>query len=1255
MTIRGSFLVTCGLLATAVFGHAQSTNASIYGTVADSSGAVMPKSNVVATNNKTGVALSTLTNEAGVYIFASLQPGEYSVSAEATGFRKAVSQHVQLEVSARISVDLKLELGAASESVTVESNSSPLETVNTSVSNVVTLQRVQELPLQNRDAGALVGLQAGVVGDNFNGVRSQSQNVTLEGVNIQETRYNGGSGNLTTSNSVDRVAEFRVSMAPADAEFGRGMAQVQMIGRSGTNEVHGSAFEFNRVTALSANSWFNNQLGRTSDGSLAAPRNFLIRNQFGARVGAPIRRNKTFVFFLYEAQRQKTKTTQNNTVFTASALKGDIRFFPGVRNGNATAAIPTVDLNGNPVAPVGAGGALQTVSVFGRDPNRMVPDPTGQVAKALQDYPLPNNYLRGDGLNTAGFYWQAPGTNDNNLYNLRLDHVLNQSTRLAFSMQLERANSFNGYRGQVFPLQPPDAGRSETNFYTLSTTTSIRPDLLNEFRVGVNRFIAGYDTPFSAEQNSVLPHIGPQPFFFIFQSVSNTYTSNNAPQGRISPLYQYSDSITWLKDRHAFKAGAEVRFDSSNGYNSFYALPGATTGPGNVPFTNLSTISGIGNNLTTAQNMLGDLSGSLGNWIQAFNSAGGKNPTYIPGEPVQRTWRQHEYNGFIKDDWKVSRKVTLNLGVRYEYYSPPFEANGKAAVPVNGTAGAFGISGTSYADAYRPGTLNGSLTQLVLVGHGSNYPDRTIYNRDYKTFLPAIGVSWCVNEKTVLRAGYAMSSDRNSLRNADTEAGSNPGMNSQITFTSADAMNLSNVGVPFAPTGQAMSIVPLTDRTQTLRIFETGLRNQSYQNWNISLQRQITRDSVLTVRYVGTKGSRLLSGVDLNQGDLFANGFADAFNVTRAGGQAPLFDKLFNGLAVPGQGNVNGTTIRGSDYARANSTFASYLANGNAGAFINNLNSSKLVGNVNGGLLAAAGLPENFFVTNPQFATVYLVGNHANSTYHALQVEFEKRFSRGWVYQGNYTWSKAIGENELGTTQYYDNAYRNPQNRAFDKRIMTFSRTHVFKSNGIWELPVGRNKQLLANVNRVVDGVVGGWKLSGILTMTSGRPFSVSAPVSTFTKSSTGNTPDVTGSLGKDAGELQFDGRGACYFCGFKQVADPSVALLTPALALQSTLFAQQAPNGAILRNPLPGTLGNLAQTFFSGPSSFNLDAALTKQFRITERFNAEIRTDWLNVANHPDFSGSTIDSSIDSATFGRITGGGASGRIIVLGARLNW
>jgi hypothetical protein len=637
--------------------------------------------------------------------------------------------------------------------------------------------------------------------------------------------------------------------------------------------------------------------------------------------------------------------------------------------------------------------------------------------------------------------------------------------------------------------------------------------------------------------------------------------------------------------------------------------------------------------------------------VQQFNSAGGKNPTFVPGEPLQRTWRQREYSGYFKDDWKVSRSLTLNLGVRYEYYGPPFEANGKSAIPANGSAGAFGISGTSYADAFQPGHLAGSLTQLILVGPGSNNPSTPVYNPQYNTFLPGAGLSWAIGKdnKTVFRAGYAMASDRNSLRNADVEVGGNPGLSSTVTFTSGGAMNLSNVGVPFNP-GPAMATVPLSDRSQTLRVFDTGLRNQSYQNWNATLQRQITKDSVLSIRYVGTKG------VDLNAGQIFTNGFLDAFNVTRAGGQAPLFDKLFGGLTVPGQGVVNGSTVRGSDYVRSNSTFASFLANGNVGAFANNVNSTALLTNVNGGLLTAAGLPQNFFFTNPQFASVYLVGNNANSTYHALQVEWEKRFSNGWVYQGNYSWSKALGENELGTTQNYDNAYRNPLNRSFDKRIMTFNRTHVLKSNGIYELPFGHGRPMMANANRLIDGVLGGWKVSGILTFTSGVPFTVSAPVSTFVKTTTGNTPDVTGALSKDTGQLQFNGKGACYFCNFQQIADPSIGLLAPSVAARSTLFAQVGPGGIMLRNPLPGTLGNLGQTFFTGPNFFNLDAGLTKQFRITERFNMEIRTDWLNCTNHSDFANATIDSSIDSPTFGRFTKAGTNNnRIIVLGARLNW
>ncbi len=1255
----GWLVVFTGLLVTARFGTAQTSNASIYGTVTDASGAAVGKASVTATNVKTGVALPTVTNDSGLYIYPSLLPGDYTVSAESAGFRKAITENIRLEVGARIAIDLKLEVGATADSVTVDSTSSPLEAVNSSVSNVVTVERVQGLPLQNLDAGALISLQAGVVGDNFNGARSQSQNVTLDGVNVQETRYNGGwnSGNTTAVSAVDLVGEFRVSTAPVDAEFGRGMAQVQMISRSGTNEIHGSAFEFNRVTALSANTWFNNQLGRNPNNTLVAPRNFLIRNQFGARAGGPIIKNRTFFFFLYEGQRQKTNVAENDTVMTATARQGLFRYYPGVLSGNATSTLPTVDLSGNPVMPAAATGPLQTVSLFGRDPNRLVADPTGNVALALKDVPLPNNFQRGDGLNTAGYYWQQPASNNFNLYNIRIDHTLTQNTRLAFSTQVKHADQFNGYRGQVYPGQPSDAALNKNYLYTFSANTTITPTLLNEFRAGLNYYEAGYAGPFYPNESSVLPHVGSQPFFFTFTTITNEYTSNNAPQGRTSPLFQYADSVTWLKGKHAFKGGVQLFYDSSNGYNSFYVIPAAITGAGSIPITNISTIAGIGANSTQAQNLLADLSGSLSGWEQSFNSAGGKNPTYIPGETDRRDWRQHEYSGFFKDDWKVSHNLTINLGVRYEYYSPPFEANGKAVIPVNGSAGAFGISGTSYQQAFQPGASGGSLTQLQLVGPLSGNPNGTIYKPQYDTFLPGAGLSWSPgsDNKTVFRMGYAMSSDRNSLRNADTEVGSNPGINSTVTYASGGLLNLTNVGVPYNP-GQALATVPLTDRTQTLRVFDTGLRNQYYQNWNISVQRQISKDSVLSVRYVGSKGSKLLSGVNLNSDVISSNGFLNAFNVTRAGGQAPLFDQLFAGLTVPGQGVVDGTTVRGSDYVRSNSTFLQYLANGNVGAFANNINSTPLLTNVNGGLLAKAGLPQNFFVTNPQFANVYLVGNNANSTYHALQVEFQKRFSRGWVYQGNYTWSKALGENELGSTQYYDNNYRNPQNRSFDKRIMTFNRTHVFKSNGIYELPFGKGRMMMSNANRWVDGALGGWKLSAILTWTSGVPFTVTAPVSTFNQFTTGQTPDVTGSLPKSTGALQFDGRGACYFCGFKQIADPNVALLAPSVAARSTLFAQMAPGGVLLQNPVPGTLGNLAQTFFTSPNFFDVDMALTKQFRITERFNFEIRMDWLNATNHPDFATATIDTSIDSGTFGRFTAAGSNNnRIIVLGGRLNW
>ncbi|HBY58176.1 MAG TPA: hypothetical protein DEH78_00030 [Solibacterales bacterium] len=232
-----------------------------------------------------------------------------------------------------------------------------------SVGGMLTGQKVLDLPIPARDALSLVLTQAGLVGDNFSGNRTAALNITLDGVNVQDQRNHQG---LSTPvfTSVDRVEEFRVITSPADAELGRGSGQVQMITRSGTNEFHGSLFQFHRNTVLNANTWFNNQRGtdpRTGDP--VSPRNNLIRNQFGARIGGPIVKNKTFFHFLYDAQRIRQKSAVTSTVYTETARRGLYRFFPGVRNGNAESLSPTVDLLGNPVRPGTATGDLQTVSL----------------------------------------------------------------------------------------------------------------------------------------------------------------------------------------------------------------------------------------------------------------------------------------------------------------------------------------------------------------------------------------------------------------------------------------------------------------------------------------------------------------------------------------------------------------------------------------------------------------------------------------------------------------------------------------------------------------------------------------------------------------------------------------------------------------------------------------------------------------------------------------------------------------------------
>src|SRR5438094_455339 len=376
---------------------AQTSNATLGGTVSDASGALIPGVSVTATNTATGIVTTVLTNESGAYQFASLQTGNYKVTAELAGFQTQTYNNVTLGISQQVRLNFTLQVGSVAQAVEVTAAADTfIATTSSSIGNVLPDHQVRDLPLGGRNVLDLLRTAGGVsnsisgttandgatAGDSgyFAGGRLSAVNTTRDGFNVTDGRYNHGAFSVTYT-SPDLVEEVRIITAPVDAEVGRGSGQVQMVTRAGTNQFRGSAFWYNRNSALDASNWFNNRAGIKKD--------YENRNQYGVRLGGPIVKNKTFFFFLVDEQRDVLKQTFVAPVLTGQARQGTFRFFPGVDNQNATQNNPSVDLNGNPVRPAGATGDLQSFTIFGRDSFRPGYDPTGFIQNVfLANMPL---------------------------------------------------------------------------------------------------------------------------------------------------------------------------------------------------------------------------------------------------------------------------------------------------------------------------------------------------------------------------------------------------------------------------------------------------------------------------------------------------------------------------------------------------------------------------------------------------------------------------------------------------------------------------------------------------------------------------------------------------------------------------------------------------------------------------------------------------------------------------------------------------
>jgi hypothetical protein len=780
-----------------------------------------------------------------------------------------------------------------------------------------------------------------------------------------------------------------------------------------------------------------------------------------------------------------------------------------------------------------------------------------------------------------------------------------------------------------------------------------------------------------------------------------------ASQGNTSPLLDLADTLSWTKGKHAFKGGVDIRKGHSNGWASPTApIPQSQGGAGQNPvqaFQNATNFPNfVSTNQTLANQLLYFLAGSVNTAQQVYFLKNSKDLTkwenYKTVDHKYIDVRQNEFDVFFKDDWKVRPSLTLNLGLRYEYYGVPFENHGLATAPIGGGIALFGVSGRNFDRWMRPdnGVDLSLVTTSEFVGPNTVNPGKSLYKNDWNNFGPAVGFAWQLpwfgKGKTNIRGGYQMTySGGGRAQPIDNFVLSNPGFQNIPSIQTPpdgsyfDLRNLPSV-VPIPPSTLPMQPIPVQKQNQNAAAFDYNYETPYVQNFTLSVTRDVRRNLNVDVRYIATRGLKLQSGgvasFDLNSPDVFYNPVLfDALVRTRRGEDVELFDQMLLGLNINSGVNgciaaqpttpcaaVNGTTQRGSAHLRLNSTFRTALANGDfaaAASALNTYNGSGAVGvgavasaggergtvlrrankgfNVPGGtavagttLVVPAGVfPENWIVANPQFNQAQYFTNSGSSIYHSVQVQTTIRQTHGMSFQGTYVWSKGLGISP--------SSYTNPTEREKEYILGASHRTHDFRGNGIFELPVGPNKLLFANSSGWLARAVERWQTGVIININSGAPTSITAGNMLYAN----GVADVVGPFNMRQGSVHWGDPGSNQLVGgyfdtgvFGKTSDPQCAAVADSLKAFCTLQAvTDAKTGQIvLQNPQPGRRGTLGRQTLELPGAWTFDANLSKRFRITESKEVQVRFDAQNVLNHPNPNAPTLSINSTNA-FGLISG----------------
>lgn len=1204
---------------------AQSSTTRVYGTVKDATGAVIAGAKITLIENASGrVMKSTTTSDEGTFVFPDISPGSYTVIAEQTGFKKAEVKDIKVDVGIPATVNLDLEQGAIGETVTVTAGDSQsvINSESAELANVVSKRQIVDLPLNGRNPMQLAGLQAGVAGNGgnrtaaINGQRGTFSNITWDGVNVNDNFVRTDSLFNTAAPNVEGVSEFSITTQNGDSSGGLGVAQIKLVTPRGTNQYHGSVFEFHRNNVFDSNTFFNNAAGRFKAGDAEVvqgkknigderlPKPKLIQNQFGYNVGGPIPfilKNKLFFYTWFEGTRIRSDAQQLRTVLNATARQG---VFTYRRADNQQLA--TVNL-------------LQLAG-RGADP---------KIASLIALTPTPNDTGAGDGLNTGGFRFNIGNPTNSESYGFRIDYELTQNHRFeaiwnTFNFSFPN-DTFNDI-GSVFPGLIGGGQDSKRPRGSYAWHWTISNNLTNELRGGF----------FNTNPN----FFNNEPFadgFRIGFPITTSPVQNFLPQGRVTKDMDFHDNASWVKGRHLVRFGGNLRVLRTDNFNDVGIIPQYNLGfnaSGNPnPLSTGQFPGGIAaTDFTNATNILALLGGYVNTATATFNAAD-RSSGFVLGSTRFREIDYKALGTYVNDSWRYRPNLSINVGLRHELITVPTEIKGLALLPLDNT-----IAG-----------LRNPLAQLDYAGGDTG---RQFFDDDYNNFAPNISFAWdpFKDGKTSVRAGYSISYViDNNITAVQSVFNGNSGLSQGVTVSNISGTVSGNGIVPIptptfaVPRTQAQNIA--LSATANLDAIDPNLATPYVQQWTFSIEREIMRNTAVEVRYVGNRGTKLSRAYDINQPDIFNNGFYDDFlkaqqNLILARAAGRPASGAFN-PAVAGSQQLSVFPRLGSGGFLTNATVISNLDTGQVGELVNFYLANRaaaLTPGVNGATVNAG-----FFTPNPNANQIWLIGNNSYSTYHALQMELRRRLSNGLYFQTNYTYSKALTDFEGSQSNFQALLDNSEGGRALDKKRANFDVTHIAKANFIYELPFGRGRQFLnfddGFGNSVLDGIFGGWQLGGILEWRSGRPISIVSGRGTINRAASSGNNTVNTSL--NVGELQRN-------TGLFHDAQGRPVIFNPSL-----IGADGRAAATAFQNPVAGRFGNLALTPVDGPGFFNLDLNVLKNFRITERVGFTFRAEAFNVLNNTNFLVAEAQN-INSTTFGRITNTFAP-RILQMSLKLNF